>query len=67
MNKFSSFYILFILLISTPRIIAQIKGADKVVYNPKTKEVTVNGGECFESSINGVIIAWEKCTPEHTT
>lgn len=43
-----------------------IKGADKVVYNPKTKVVTAIGGECFESSINGVIIAWEKCTPEHT-
>jgi len=43
-----------------------INGADKVVYNPKTKVVTATGGECLESSINGVIIAWSKCTPEDT-
>lgn len=43
-----------------------IKGADNVVYNPKTKEVTATGGKCTESGINGVIIAREKCTPENT-
>lgn len=43
-----------------------IKGADKVLYNPRTKEVTATGGKSTESSINGVIIVREKCTSENT-